>query len=310
MQPVEPQIDESVEVSVKRSIEVPLEQGFEVARIEAEPEDITEEQNVEENRFEAENDVKTQESESISAESMVEDQNSGAKSPKIPAETPSEQPEVDDSSDIPYSNMSYDEFERCQRAKIEDLETFFRDLNRASTQRLSSSAPHGESSKSSKPSASENPMPDFTPPSVSEPILEMLSNQDDILKEKKSRQWCLFLHFLIARQKGINSYLPPVPSQILSNDGEDVKDEDIDNFDDLLDLFSLQKTLRTIAERIVPLQHPLFWMSAEEKLQEFHILLFYQFLRDEAWDAIDEICCTPIYDISDDDFDDYDSDDE
>ena len=59
---------------------------------------------------------------------MVKAQTSGAKSPKIPAEIPSLQPKADDSADIPYSNMSYDEFERCQQAKTEDFEKFFRDL--------------------------------------------------------------------------------------------------------------------------------------------------------------------------------------
>ena len=137
--------------------------------------------------------------------------------------------------------MSYDEFERCQQAKTEDLEKFFRDLNRTSTQQPSSSAPYGESSKTSESSSSETPMLDFTPPPISEPVSEMLSNQADFLKEKEFRQRCLFLHFLVARKKGINSYLPPVPSQILSNDGEDVEDEDIDNADDLLDLLILQK---------------------------------------------------------------------
>ena len=153
-------------------------------------------------------------------------------------------------------------------------------------------------------------MPDFTPPLVSEPISEMLSNQANILKENETRQWCLFLHLLIARQKEINSYSPLVPSRILSNDGKDVEDEDIDNVDDLLDLLTLRKILWKIAERIVSLQHLPFWMTAAEKLQAFHILLFYESLREKVWKAINEIFHTLIYEISDDDFDEYDSFDE
>ena len=64
---------------------------------------------------------------------MVEDQPSGVQSPEIQEETPSVQPDDDDSYDIPYSNTSYEEFERCQQAKIEKLEKFFSDLYRASS---------------------------------------------------------------------------------------------------------------------------------------------------------------------------------
>ena len=160
LQPIEPQIDESIEALIERTVQVLLEQDFEAARTEAEPKDIIEEKNDEEIRCEAEEDVQAKKSRSISVEPMVEDQNSGAKSLEIPNETPSEQPEADDSSDIPYSNMSYEEFGRCQRAKTKDLEKFFRDLNKASTQQPSFSAPPSESSNAKEASFSETPMPD------------------------------------------------------------------------------------------------------------------------------------------------------
>ena len=51
-------------------------------------------------------------------------------------------------------------------------------------------------------------------------------------------------------------------------------------------------------------------MTPIKKLRDFLILLFYESLRDEDWDIIDEICHTPIYEINDDYFDDYDSDDD
>ena len=43
-----------------------------------------------------------------------QDQSSGAKSPEIHGETPSHQPHEDESSDFPFSNMSFEEFERQQ----------------------------------------------------------------------------------------------------------------------------------------------------------------------------------------------------
>ena len=50
---------------------------------------------------------------------------------------------------------------------------------------------------------------------------------------------------------------------------EGFDDEDIDNVDDLLDLLTFRKILWKIAERIVFLRHPPFWMIAAEKLQAF-----------------------------------------
>ena len=81
---------------------------------------------------------------------MVEDQTSGAKSLEIPVETPSVQPNEDDGSDSLYSNMSYEEFERCHQAKTEDLEKFFKDLHKASFQQPSSFAFPSETSKTKK----------------------------------------------------------------------------------------------------------------------------------------------------------------
>ena len=85
---------------------------------------------MEENRCEVEEDIETREPEFVSAEHIIENQNSGAKSLEIPFETLTEQLQADNSFDIPfssYSNMSYDEFERYQQEKIESLEKFFRD---------------------------------------------------------------------------------------------------------------------------------------------------------------------------------------
>ena len=109
VQPIEPSIDESIEGMVEATVE----QEIEAVRREVEPEDITEDQNVEEIRCEAAEDVQAPELESILAEPMVEDQTSEAKSPEILVGTPSEQPKEDDNSDVPYSNMSCEEFERC-----------------------------------------------------------------------------------------------------------------------------------------------------------------------------------------------------
>ena len=122
---------------------------------------------------------------------------------------------------------------------------------------------------------------------------------------------CQQLRYLIERQKQINATYPPLPSRILSKDGEgDIDDDDMDNVDDLYDLICLQKILWKITGRINSLKHPPFWKTPAEKLQDFRIALYYEDLRELVYEAIDEICCTPIYDDSDDNFDDYDSFDE
>ena len=112
------------------------------------------------------------------------------------------------------------------------------------------------------------------------------------------------------KEKQINVTYPPLPARILPIDGEEIEDDDIDNVDGLYDLLCLREILWKINGRIISLRHPPFWKTPAEKLQDFRISLYYEDLRELVYEAIDEICCTPIYDDSDDNFDDYDSFDE
>ena len=122
---------------------------------------------------------------------------------------------------------------------------------------------------------------------------------------------CAHLRFLIERQKQINTTYPPLPDRILSKDGQaDINDDDIDNVNDLYDLICLRKIMWKLNGCIHCLKSPPFWKTPTEKLQDFRISLYYEDLRELVYEAIDEICCTPIYDDSDDNFDDYDSFDE
>ena len=51
-------------------------------------------------------------------------------------------------------------------------------------------------------------------------------------------------------------------------------------------------------------------MTTAKKLQDFRIAMYYKDLREEVYDATNELCHIPIYDDSNDNFDDYDSFDE
>ena len=125
VQPIEPSIDEFFEAPVEGTIEDTVEEEIEEARTEDKPEDHIEEQYDEEIRCEETEDIQAPEPESTSAESMAENQTRGAKSPEHLVETPLQQPDEDDSSNIPFFNMSYEESEKCHQAKTEDLENFF-----------------------------------------------------------------------------------------------------------------------------------------------------------------------------------------
>ena len=60
-------------------------------------------------------------------------------------------------------------------------------------------------------------------------------------------------------------------------------------------------------ERIHSLQALVFWKTEAQKLNNFRKVLYYEDLREESYQAIDELCHIPQYDDSDDNFDDYES---
>ena len=84
----------------------------------------------------------------------------------------------------------------------------------------------------------------------------------------------------------------------------------MDNVDDLYDLVCLRQILWKLNGRIQSLKSPPFWMTTTEKLQDFCIAMYYEDLSEEVYDTINELCHIPIYDDSNDNFDDYDSFDE
>ena len=106
----------------------------------------------------------------------------------------------------------------------------------------------------------------------------------------------------------INATYPPFSSRILSKNGEaDCEDDnDKDPFDDLYDLVCLREIVRKITGKIHSLQAPVFWKTDAQWLNDFLKVLYYEDLREEAYQAIDELCSVPQYDDSDDNFDDYD----
>ena len=90
-----------VEEHTEETIEVVVEQTIKAFRSEVPPEVSDTNHNSKEMRYAS--------PENVLAPDQT--QSSGVKSPETHNETPSDQPHEDNSSDIPFSNMSYKEFE-------------------------------------------------------------------------------------------------------------------------------------------------------------------------------------------------------
>ena len=160
----------------------------------------------------------------------------------------------DEDFETPFSKMSFEEFERFQKAKTEALEKFYNDLGNAASRAYSSSAPPPATSKPqeaprpSRPSAASSSVPppeplrQPPPPELApELVSEELPDHAEIMREKESKQRCAHLRYLIERHKKINEQYPPLPSQILSKDGEEECDNDEDDDEALYDLVCLRK---------------------------------------------------------------------
>ena len=65
--------------------------------------------------------------------------------------------------------------------------------------------------------------------------------------------------------------------------------------------------MRQLNRKIHHYQAPVFWHTEAQRLNDFCKALYYQHLREEAYQAIDEPCNIPQYDDSDDNFDTSDS---
>ena len=50
-----------------------------------------------------------------------------------------------------------------------------------------------------------------------------------------------------------------------------------------------------------------FWHTPEQRISNFRRTLYYKAIREQAYQAIDELCNIPQYDDSDDDFDEDES---
>ena len=131
----------------------------------------------------------------------------------------------------------------------------------------------------------------------------MLSDHAEILRQKESKQRCQDLRYLIERQKMINAQYPPLPSQILSKNGEEECEDDEDDDEALYDLICLRKIVSKLTGKIEYYKTPIFWYTEAQRLSDFHKALYYEDLREQAYQAIDELSNTPQYDDSDDDFD-------
>ena len=216
--------------------------------------------------------------------------------------------------------MSFQEFERQHRAKTEELENFFNDLHKASSRPSSSSIPHPKASQPqeepgpSQPSVESSSVPpggssSQSPPLASEPPSESLPDYAEILKERESKQRFQHLRYLIERQKLINATYPPLPSCILSKNGEEdcEDDDDEDPFDAFYDFLYLYEIVYKLNAWIHSLKAPVFQKTEAQKINNFRKALHYEDLREEAYEAIDEFCHIPQYDDSDDNFDDYET---
>ena len=208
--------------------------------------------------------------------------------------------------------MSFEEFERFQKAKTEALKKFYNDLWNAASRASSSSAPPPAASKpqeaprpsrhSTASSSVPPPEPPRQPPPP-EPPSEVLPDYAEIMREKESKQLCAHLRYLIERQKKINEQYPPLPSQILSKDGDEECDEDEDDDEALYDLVCLRAIVRKLNGMIHSNTTYVFWHTPEQRISNFRKALYYEALREQAYQAIDKLCNIPQYDNSDDDFD-------
>ena len=65
--------------------------------------------------------------------------------------------------------------------------------------------------------------------------------------------------------------------------------------------------MRKLNGKIHRHQALVFWHTEAQQLNDFRKVLYYQDLREEAYQAIDELCNIPQYDDSDNNFDTSDS---
>ena len=121
--------------------------------------------------------------------------------------------------------------------------------------------------------------------------------------EKGFKATCQHLRYLIERQKMINAQYPPLPSQILSKNGEEECDNDEDDDEAMYDLVCLRAIVWKLNGMINSNTAHVFWHTLEQQISNFRRALYYEALREQAYQAIDELCNIPQYDDSDDDFD-------
>ena len=90
----------------------------------------------------------------------------------------------------------------------------------------------------------------------------------------------------------------------MSKTGEEESEDDEDNDEAMCDLACLWMIVWKLNGMINSNKAHVFWHTEAQRLSNFRRALYYEDLREQAYQAIDELCNIPQYDDSDDDFDD------
>ena len=76
----------------------------------------------------------------------------------------------------------------------------------------------------------------------------------------------------------------------------------------MYDLVCLRAIVRKLNGMIYSNTTYIFWHTPEQRISNFRKALYYEALREQAYQAIDELCNIPQYDDNDDNFDTDESD--
>ena len=91
----------------------------------------------------------------------------------------------------------------------------------------------------------------------------------------------------------INAQYPPLPSQILSKNGEEEREDDEDDDEALYDLACLRTIVWKLNGMINSNKAHVFWNTPAQQISNFRRVLYYEDLREQAYQAIDELCNIP-----------------
>ena len=89
----------------------------------------------------------------------------------------------------------------------------------------------------------------------------------------------------------------------MSKNGEEECEDDEDDDEALYDLICLRKIVSKLTGKIEYYKTFVFWYTEAQRLSDFRKALYYEDLREQAYQAIKKLCNIPQYDDSDDNFD-------